>query len=185
MKEAKRIEAPFGEELARSLRSGERVLLSGTIYTARDAAHRRLVEALERGESPIPLKDQVIYYAGPAPASPGKVIGSIGPTTSGRMDPFTVTLLEKGLRAMIGKGTRSQAVLQAMSDRGAVYFGATGGAAALLARCVRACRIVAYDDLGPEAIRRLEVIDLPLVVAADAWGGDLYREGPPRFRREI
>lgn len=176
-----RIEAPFGEELARSLRIGQRVLLSGTIFTARDGAHKRLVEALAKGRAPLDLADQVIYYAGPAPARPGKVIGPVGPTTSGRMDPYTVALLDAGLRAMIGKGLRSPEVLRAMAAHGAVYFGATGGAAALLARSVRRCDVVAYEDLGPEAIRRLEVVEMPLVVVADAQGGDLYREGPEAF----
>lgn len=181
MTQVRKVQAPFGEDLARSLRSGERVLLSGLLFTARDAAHKRLVEALSRGEAPLDLADQVIYYAGPAPAGPGKIIGPVGPTTSGRMDPYTVTLLEKGLRGMIGKGGRSPQVLRALADRGAVYFGATGGAAALLARSVRRCDVVAYGDLGPEAIRRLEVVDMPLVVVADAWGGDLYRDGPEAF----
>lgn len=184
MTDRRKVETPFDESRARSFRCGERILLSGVIYTARDAAHKRLVAALNGGECPLDLTGQILYYAGPAPAAPGHVIGPVGPTTSGRMDPYTVRLLQAGLRGMIGKGIRSPKVLSALGDYGAVYFGATGGAAALLARCVRSCEVVAYEDLGPEAIRRLVVVDFPLVVVADSRGGDLYAEGPLAFRTE-
>ena len=166
------------------LKSGDRVLLTGVVYTGRDAAHKRLFELLERGEKlPVDLKGQVIYYVGPAPAKPGQVIGSAGPTTSGRMDIYAPALMAYGLRGMIGKGQRNQGVLSAIQEYQAVYFGATGGAGALLARCVKKCEIVAYEDLGPEAIRRLEVEDLPLVVINDCHGGDLYIEGVSRYAR--
>jgi fumarate hydratase subunit beta len=155
-------------------------LLSGRIYTGRDAAHRRLFEAIGRGERlPINLQDETMFYAAPTPARPGQVIGSIGPTTSGRMDAFTPRLIEAGLRGMIGKGMRSQEVVESIKKHQAVYFGAIGGIAALTARCVREAAVAAYDDLGPEAILRLEVVDLPLVVVNDIRGGDLYRDAMP------
>jgi len=176
------ITAPFDEKTARSLRAGDRVLLSGTVYTARDAAHRRICEALDRGEAPpFDLTDAVIYYVGPAPARPGAVIGSAGPTTSYRMDAYAPRLMEHGLRGMIGKGPRSDAVAEAMARYGAVYFAATGGAGALLARCVTASEPVAWPDLGSEAVRRLTVKDLPLTVALDTEGRDLYRLGPAAY----
>jgi fumarate hydratase subunit beta len=178
-----RVRAPFDEGTARGLRAGERVLLSGVVYTARDAAHRRLLDALEAGaEPPIPLDGQVLYYVGPAPAPPGEVIGSAGPTTASRMDAFTPPLLARGLRGMIGKGRRSAEVRDALAAHGAVYFAAVGGAAALIARHIVRADLVAYPDLGTEAIRRLEVEDLPLVVANDAHGGDLFELGRAAFR---
>jgi len=176
---------PLREENLRGLRAGDRVLLSGVVYTARDTAHRRLAALLDRGEElPFDLKDQVLYYAGPSPTRPGEVVGSIGPTTSGRMDPFTPRLLEAGVRATIGKGRRSPEVIEAMKRFGAVYFGAVGGVAALLARSVTACEVVAFPELGPEAIRRLEVQAFPAVVINDTAGGDLYEAGAARSRQE-
>lgn len=179
-----KIETPLTEEEVRQLRSGDRVLLSGVIYTARDAAHKRFVQTLESGnELPVDLDGQAIYYAGPAPAGPGKPIGPVGPTTSYRMDPYAPVLLEEGLRVMIGKGKRSAEVVDAMKRFGAVYLGATGGAAALLARTVKEAEVVAYPDLGPEAVRRLVVEDMPLVVVIDSEGQDLYQTGPVRYRQ--
>lgn len=173
------IRTPLGVDIRTSLNAGDSVLLSGWVYTGRDVAHRRLFEALGRGESlPIKLQDEILFYAAPTPAKPGQIIGSIGPTTSGRMDAFTPRLIEAGLRGMIGKGMRSPEVIDAIREHQAVYFGAIGGIAALTARCVRKATIAAYDDLGPEAILRLEIVRLPLVVVNDARGGDLYRDAP-------
>lgn len=178
----KKVRTPFEEDIVKDLHVGERVLLSGVIYTARDAAHRRMAEALKRGENlPLDLRGQVIYYAGPAPAPPGAPIGSIGPTTSGRMDRYTPMLLEMGLKGMIGKGRRGPEVIAAVRTNGAVYFGATGGAAALLAKRVKASRVIAYDDLGPEAIYELLVEDFPLLVVVDSEGNDLYEIGPGQW----
>lgn len=180
-----RISTPFTQEKAAALRAGDRVLLSGVIYTARDAAHKRLCECLERGAPlPIDVRDAVIYYAGPTPARPGQVIGSCGPTTSGRMDAYAPTLLRLGLRGMIGKGARNQAVAQAMQETGAVYFAAIGGAGALAAACVKEAELVCYEDLGSEAIRRLVVEDMPLTVVLDSLGNDLYRDGPEAYRNQ-
>ena len=180
-----RISTPFTQEKAAALRAGDRVLLSGVIYTARDAAHKRLCECLERGEPlPIDVRDAVIYYAGPTPARPGQVIGSCGPTTSGRMDAYAPTLLRLGLRGMIGKGARNQAVAQAMQETGAVYFAAIGGAGSLAAACVKEAELVCYEDLGSEAIRRLVVEDMPLTVVLDSLGNDLYRDGPEAYRNQ-
>lgn len=173
-----RITAPLEPETARALRSGDSVLLSGTVYTARDAAHRRLCELAARGgPMPFPIRGSVIYYVGPTPARPGQPIGSAGPTTSCRMDAYAPTLLRLGELGMIGKGTRGPEVIQAMKDAGAVYFGAIGGAGALLARCVKSAELVCYGDLGPEAVRRLEVEDLPLTVVIDSLGNNLYETG--------
>lgn len=168
---------PFSGEQIRALRCGDRVRLSGIIWTGRDAAHRRLVTLLDEGRAlPVDLNGQALYFVGPCPAPPGRVIGSAGPTTSGRMDAYSPRLIaECGLRAMIGKGNRSAAVVEAMKRYGAIYFAATGGAGALIARCIRQCSVVAFPELGPEAIYRLEVEDLPLVVAIDADGNSLYR----------
>ncbi|MDI6869421.1 MAG: Fe-S-containing hydro-lyase [Coprothermobacterota bacterium] len=169
------------EDLAR-LKIGDKVLLSGKIYTARDAAHKRLVQLIKEGkELPIDLEGQVIYYVGPTPPKPGQVIGSAGPTTSERMDPYAPLLLDRGLKAMIGKGQRSNAVVEAVKRNGAVYFAATGGVGALLAKAVKSSRIVAYEELGAEAIRELEVEDFPLIVAIDAQGRDLYVEGVSQY----
>lgn len=176
----RRVQLPLTAEEAASLRAGDLVTLSGTVYTARDAAHRRMDEALDRGEPlPFPLAGQTIYYMGPSPARPGRVIGSAGPTTASRMDRYTPRLLDLGLRAMIGKGRRSPEVVAAMVRRGAVYFAAVGGAGALLSRCIRSARVVAYEDLGPEAVRALVLEDFPAVVAIDARGRDLYDRPRP------
>lgn len=174
-----RLATPLTREKAQSLRIGDRVLLSGTVYAARDAAHKRLVETLERGETlPVDLENQIIYYVGPSPAKPGQVIGAAGPTTSGRMDRYAPRLLEQGLTGMIGKGNRSQAVFDAMKEHGAVYFAALGGAGALLSRCIREYTVLAYPELGPEALAVLRVEDFPVIVVGDSEGGDFYLEGP-------
>lgn len=176
--DVKRVTAPLSREAAAALRCGDAVLLSGTVYTARDAAHRRFLEALRRGEPlPFPVEDAVLFYVGPTPAPPGRVIGSAGPTTSYRMDAETPALLRLGLRGMIGKGRRSPEVIEAMRQAGAVYFGAIGGAGALLSECIRSAELVCYPDLGAEAVRRLEVADMPLTVVIDAMGQDLYALG--------
>ena len=178
------IQTPLTKEEAQKLKAGDTVLLTGVIYTARDAAHKRMCEALERGEElPFPLQDTVIYYVGPTPAPPGRVIGSAGPTTSGRMDAYAPRLMEEGLRGMIGKGERTDAVIESMKKNGAVYFAATGGAAALLASRIKAAKVIAWEDLGTEAVRRLEVEDFPLTVVIDAQGRDLYKEAPAAYRR--
>jgi len=177
------LETPLSGEDVASLKSGDRVTISGVVYTARDAAHRRLVELIEAGkELPIPVKDQIIYYVGPSPAPPGKVIGAAGPTTSYRMDPYAPRLLELGLKGMIGKGRRSQEVKEAMIKYKAVYMAAIGGAGALMARAIKEVRVVAYDELGPEAIRELKVEKLPVVVVNDIYGNDLYVEGQKQYR---
>ncbi|MFC1569187.1 Fe-S-containing hydro-lyase [bacterium] len=183
MGDVKKIVTPLTEQLVKDLKIGDSVLISGIIYTGRDSAHKRLIESLEKGETlPIEIEGQIIYYAGPAPAKPGRPIGSIGPTTSYRMDPFAPRLIALGLKGMIGKGNRSDAVKQALQDYKAVYFGAIGGAAALMAKCVKSAEVVAYEDLGPEAIRKLEVKNFPAVVVNDCYGGDLYQEGMERYR---
>ena len=170
---------PLDRTLLLRLRAGDTARLNGTVYTARDAAHRRLADLLAAGQPlPLPLAGACLYYAGPTPAPPGRVIGSVGPTTSGRMDGFTPLLLQQGLAAMIGKGPRSAEVLAAMRQAGSVYFGFVGGAGALAAAHITACETLAFEDLGSEAIRRLEVRDFPLTVLADAHGGDLYQSGP-------
>lgn len=171
------ITLPFTKEQLAALHSGDQVSLSGIIHTARDAAHQKLT-ALLREQQPLPLdlRGAVIYYAGPSPAPPGRVTGSIGPTTSGRMDAYTPALLEAGIAAMIGKGRRSAEVRQAITEHGAVYFAAVGGAAALLARCVRSMELLAWPELGAEALRRLEVVAMPLVVINDIYGQDLYEQ---------
>ncbi|MDO5116681.1 MAG: Fe-S-containing hydro-lyase [Synergistaceae bacterium] len=184
MSDIKKISLPLSDEEAEALRAGDVVRLSGKILVGRDAAHKRMIEAIEsRGEPPFSIENEIIYYAGPAPTPPGAVTGPIGPTTSGRMDPYTPLLLEKGLRGMIGKGKRSEAVLEAIKKYKAVYFGATGGTAVLLADSVKSAEKVAYEDLGPEAVLRLEVEDMPLVVLADCHGGNLYVSGPEEARK--
>lgn len=181
--EAKSIHTPLTADLCASLRAGDMVSLSGEIYTARDAAHRRLFDAIGYGYPlPIDLKTTTLFYAAPSPTPAGKVIGSIGPTTSYRMDAFTPTLLEHGLKGMIGKGNRSPEVIEAIKRYGAVYFGAIGGIAALTAQCVEGVELIAYEDLGPEAIRKLTVINLPLIVLNDARGGDLYQSEQRKWR---
>ena len=176
---------PFTDDVVRMLKVGDRVLLSGVAYTARDAAHKRLVEALiARQDLPIPLSGQIIYYVGPSPTPPGKIIGSAGPTTAGRVDPYTPPLLACGLKGMIGKGKRGAEVRQAIVTYTAAYFVIVGGAGALIAQRIKQAEVVAYPDLGPEAIYRLEVKDLPMIVANDAHGGDLYEISQARYRRE-
>ncbi|UJS16871.1 MAG: Fe-S-containing hydro-lyase [Candidatus Jettenia sp.] len=166
------------------LRIGNKVMISGVIYTARDAAHKRLVELIDQGkELPFDVRNQIIYYVGPSPARPGNPIGSCGPTTSYRMDVYTPQLLSKGLKATIGKGNRSQRVIEAMVHYKAVYFAATGGAAALLAKAIKKADVIAYKDLGAEAIMRLEVENFPVVVANDIYGNDLYKEGVAKYIR--
>ena len=178
------IHAPLLRGEIENLRAGDSVLLSGTIYTGRDAAHKRLYEMIEAGDKlPIDIRNQVIYYAGPCPAKPGDAIGSCGPTTSYRMDAYAPLLCDLGLIGMIGKGQRNEAVVDAIKRNGGVYFAATGGAGALIATCVKRAEVVAFEDLGTEAIRRLEVENLPLIVAIDAQGGNLYEEGPKAYRR--
>lgn len=180
--EAKKVTAPLDDAAIKDLKIGDRVLLSGTIYTGRDAAHKRLIETLEKGEElPIPLEGQVIFYVGPAPAKPGKAIGSAGPTTSYRMDPYAPKLIELGMAGMIGKGNRGKEVRDAMKKYGAVYFASIGGAAALTADTIKKAEVVAYEELGPEAIRKLEIKDMPVVVVNDAYGGDLYEEGRKEY----
>lgn len=171
----KHIKTPLEEKTVKELQAGDIILLSGKILVARDAAHKRMTDAMKSGEIlPFSIEKETIFYAGPAPTPPGAVIGPIGPTTSGRMDPYTPYLLEHGLRGMIGKGKRSAEVLKSIEDNGAVYFGATGGTAVLLSDSVVSAETVAYEDLGPEAILRLEVKDMPLVVIADCHGANLY-----------
>ncbi len=172
---AKEIKTPLTDGVVRSLDAGDSVLITGVIYTARDAAHKRMLEELDRGgKLPVDLKGQIVYYAGPSPAPPGKPIGSVGPTTSGRMDSFAPKTMELGLKGMIGKGPRSKEVVEAMKKYGAVYFAAVGGAGALLAKCVKEARAVAYEDLGAEAITELKVEKFPAIVAIDSRGNDLY-----------
>lgn len=172
---AKYITAPIADEVVSELKAGDYVYISGTIYTARDAAHKRMYESLMKGEEiPMELKDNVIYYLGPSPAREGQVIGSAGPTTSSRMDKYTPLLLEKGLKGMIGKGKRSKEVKEAMKENNAVYFAAIGGAGALLSKCIKSAEVIAYDDLGTEAIRKLEVENLPVIVVIDNEMNDMY-----------
>lgn len=180
-----RVTAPLTKETVAQLKAGDSVLLTGTIYIARDAAHKRMVEALARGEKlPVDLTDQIVYYAGPSPAKPGEPIGSAGPTTSGRMDAYTPRLLAEGLRGMIGKGYRSAEVVEAMKRYGAVYFVATGGAAALISKRIKSYRVIAYEDLGPEALAAAEVEDFPAIVAIDSQGRNFYEEGQKQYRRD-
>lgn len=176
---------PLQVEEVRELHVGERVLLSGSVYTARDAAHKRLLQVIDRKERiPFPLEGQVIYYVGPSPTPPDAIIGSAGPTTSSRMDPYTPLLITMGLKGMIGKGHRSHAVRQALVAHSAVYFVTVGGAAALISDHIKAVYPIAYEDLGPEAIKLLEVEDFPLIVANDAHGGDLFEIGRSIYREE-
>jgi fumarate hydratase subunit beta len=185
MAEPIRITTPLSDEDIMKLKIGDSILITGKILTGRDSAHKRLFELAQKGEPlPVDIKGQIIYYVGPAPAKQGYIIGPAGPTTSGRMDPYTPKMLELGLKGMIGKGVRSNEVRDAMKKHKAVYLAATGGAAALIAKNIKAVKIVAYEDLGPEAIRELEVEDFPVIVANDAHGGDLYEEGQKKYRRE-
>lgn len=177
-----RLTTPLSPDRLSTLRAGDTVLLSGTIYTARDAAHKRLIELLDAGEtSPFPIAGSVIYYVGPTPERPGQVVGAAGPTTSGRMDACSPRLLDMGLVGMIGKGSRSPAVKEAVVRNGAVYFAALGGAGALAAASIVSSRTVCWEDLGCEAVRRMEVRDFPLTVILDAHGGDLYESGPRSY----
>ena len=177
---------PLTDEIVRSLVTGDQVLVNGVIYTARDSAHKRLMELLKAGEPlPVDFKGQILYYVGPSPAGPGRVIGAAGPTTSTRMDAYTPTMLQLGLKAMIGKGKRSPEVLAALKEYAAVYLGATGGAGALISKCIKAASVVAFPDLGPEAIHRLEVEDLPTIVINDCHGGDLYELGRREYARAL
>jgi len=178
-----KIQSPLDSKTVSMLKAGDKVLLSGTVYTARDAAHKRLIEAMDRGEPlPFDLKGQTIYYVGPSPAPPGHIIGSAGPTTSGRMDFFTPRLLAAGLKVMIGKGSRSSEVKEAIKTYSCVYLAAIGGAGALLSKAVRKAEVIAYEDLGTEAILRLEVENFPTIVIHDIYGGDLYQEGKENYR---
>ena len=171
------IETPLTIDKVKSLKCGDSVLISGEIYTARDAAHKRMIEQLQKGEAlPFGIKDKIIYYAGPTPAKPGQVIGSCGPTTSGRMDAYAPTLIRLGLTGMIGKGERTDDVVNAMTECGAIYFGAIGGAGALIAKSITSAEVIAYDDLGTEAVRRLTVKDFPAVVIIDSDGNNLYKQ---------
>ncbi len=184
MSEPIRITLPLTEEKVRNLRAGDSVLISGVIYTGRDAAHKRMVEALDRGETlPTDLTDQIIYYVGPAPAKPGQPIGSAGPTTSGRMDAYAPRIIEQGLRGMIGKGYRSAEVVAAMKKHGAVYFVAIGGAAALIAKSIKSYEVLAYEDLGSEAHAKLIVEDFPAIVAIDSEGRNFYEVGQQQYKR--
>ena len=180
------IKVPLSREEARKLKSGDSCLLSGVIYTARDAAHKRLCELLEQGKAlPFDVEDSVIYFVGPTPAKPGEVIGSAGPTTSYRMDAYSPMLITQGQTGMIGKGKRSDEVVAAMKEYGAVYFGAIGGCGALLSQCIKKSEVIAYEDLGAEAIRRLEVENFPVVVVIDSEGNNLYETGPAAYRNQM
>ena len=179
-----RVSTPLVEDVVNKLKSGDKVLINGVIYTGRDTAHKRLVDLIDRGEAlPFDVRGQIIYFVGPTPARPGRPVGSAGPTTSYRMDAYSPKLIEKGLKGMIGKGARSQEVIEAMMKFKCVYMVAVGGAGALISRCIRSSEIIAYEDLGPEAIRKMEVEDLPVIVVNDTLGNDLYQEGVRKYRR--
>jgi len=179
----KKIVLPLTDKILKDLRAGDNLLLTGIIYVARDAAHKRIIEALDQGKAlPLDIKGATIYYMGPSPARPGRPIGSAGPTTSGRMDAYAPRLMAEGLKGMIGKGLRSQAVKDAMVEHKAVYLGAIGGAGALISKSVKKSEVLAYEELGAEALRRLEVEDFPVTVVNDIYGGDLYEEGKARYR---
>ena len=181
-----KITAPLSREAARGLKAGDSCLISGVIYTARDAAHKRLCELVTEGkELPMDMRDAIIYFVGPTPAKPGQAIGSAGPTTSYRMDAYSPILIEQGLTGMIGKGKRGPEVIAAMKEHGAVYFGAIGGCGALLSKCIKKAEVVAYEDLGAEAIRRLEVEDFPAVVIIDSEGNNLYESGRKNYLESL
>ncbi len=183
---AKKITTPLTDEVVKDLHAGDTVEITGVVYQARDSAHKRLVALIEAGEElPFDLAGAVVYYMGPSPAKPGNVIGSAGPTTSGRMDAYAPLLLQHGLKGMIGKGLRSKDVTEAMHAHTAVYFAATGGAGALLARCIVGNEVIAYPELGAEAIARLDVKDFPVTVVNDCHGGDLYAEGRSKYQIEV
>ena len=180
----KKIQVPLLKKDIEELKAGDYVYLTGTIYTARDAAHKRMYDSMKKGEElPIDLNGNVLYYLGPSPAREGQVIGSAGPTTSSRMDKYTPDMLDAGLKGMVGKGKRSKEVIEAMKRNGAVYFAAVGGAGALLAQCIKEAEVVAYDDLGTEAIRRLHIEDLPVIVVIDKEGNNLYETATEKWVR--
>lgn len=180
--QVKRIKSPIDPQVAKDLKSGDQVLITGVLFTARDAAHKRIVEALDKGEKlPFDLSGQTIYYMGPSPAQTGQIIGSAGPTTSGRMDTYAPRLMSAGVMAMIGKGMRTSAVKDAIRKHGAVYLAAIGGAGALISKTIKKADVVAYEDLGAEAVHRIEVVDFPAIVINDSHGGDLYEEGRAKY----
>lgn len=182
----RKVISPIDQNTIENLKAGDQLLLSGTIYVARDAAHKKMVEALDKGEQlPFDIRGQTIYYMGPSPAKPGEVIGAAGPTTSGRMDAYAPRLMEEGLRAMIGKGLRLPEVKEAIKKQQAVYMAAIGGAGALISKCIKSAQVIAYEDLGAEALRRLEVEDLPVTVINDVYGGDLYKAGKAKYRINV
>ncbi|WP_346355979.1 Fe-S-containing hydro-lyase [Azotosporobacter soli] len=184
MPEVKRIITPLTEDVSRSLKAGDTVLISGTIYSARDAAHKVMTEALDRGETlPVDFTNQIVYYLGPSPAKPGRPIGSAGPTTAGRMDAYTPKMIEQGLKGMIGKGYRSDAVVDSMKKHGTVYFAAIGGAAALIAKTIKTYEVLAYPELGAEALAKLTVEDFPAIVVIDCEGNNYYEEGQKPYRK--
>ncbi len=180
-----RIQTPLTKEIVEQLKCGDQVLLTGTLYTSRDAGHKRMIEQIKNNQPlPFPIQESILYYVGPAPAREGEVIGSAGPTTSYRMDEFTPTLLELGLTGMIGKGNRNQDVVDSMIKNKAIYFGAVGGAAALLANCIKKSEVIAYEDLGPEALRKLYVEDFPVTVVIDSKGDNLYKIAKEKYVRK-
>jgi fumarate hydratase subunit beta len=182
----KKITSPFNDKTIADLKAGDQVLISGVMYVGRDAAHKRLVETMNKGDKmPFDVKGQVIYYMGPSPTKPGNVIGSSGPTTSGRMDAYTPRMLEAGLKGMVGKGLRTKEVKDAIKKYKAVYLAGVGGAAALIAKRIVKSEIIAYEELGPEALLRIEVKDFPAIVINDMYGGDLYEEGKAKYRKQI
>ncbi|MDE6734074.1 MAG: Fe-S-containing hydro-lyase [Desulfovibrio sp.] len=184
MAEARRITAPFDDATARSLKAGEKVLITGTILAARDAAHKRMVECLDRGEGlPVDLTGQVVYYVGPSPAKPGKAVGSAGPTTAGRMDAYAPRLMDEGLKGMIGKGYRKPEVVESMKKNGVPYLAAVGGAGALIAERIKKYTVLAWPDLGPEALAAMEVEDFPAIVVIDSEGCDYYEAGQKPYRK--
>lgn len=184
MYEVKKIHAPFDKDVVKTLKAGDNVLITGTIIAARDAAHKKLTQALANGEKlPVDFQNQTIYYVGPSPAQPGQAIGSAGPTTSGRMDKYTPTMLELGVSCMIGKGYRSEAVVQSMKKNCVVYMVAIGGSGALISQSVKKYEVLAYPELGPEAVARLEVVDFPAIVAIDCKGNDFYKQGQEPYKQ--
>lgn len=186
MAETIRITTPFTEEVSRTLKAGDSVLITGKIYSARDAAHKVMTEALARGEElPIDWHDKIVYYLGPTPAKPGDPIGSAGPTTSGRMDAYTPTMLDQGIKGMIGKGSRKPEVVESMKKNGVTYFAAVGGAAALIAKSIKKYEVIAYGDLGPEALAELTVEDFPAIVVVDSEGNNFYEMGQEPYRKDV
>ena len=182
MAQDKKVTLPLTDEILKELKAGDNLLLNGVIYVARDAAHKRMVEALDQGKPlPFDIRGTTIYYMGPTPARPGRVIGSAGPTTSGRMDAYAPRLIAEGLKGMIGKGSRSKAVKDAMVKHKAVYLGAIGGAGAIISKSIKRAEVIAFEELGAEALRRLEVEDFPVTVVNDIYGGDLYEEGKAKY----